>query len=152
MNKRDYIDRLILASDCARELAMSLDYVNVELSKQYCYSLYPSNELLDEKQYQEKIKILGGRILKRKELKQISPSRTGELLWVDGLVPEWVNICVIAYSSTYTEIEVMFTNRLIEANPENLPPDYGMQKGNELAPFRVRGPSVADWKEANANA
>ena len=38
MNKNEYIDRLLLASNHARELAMSLEYVNVSSPKQYCYS------------------------------------------------------------------------------------------------------------------
>jgi len=152
MNKQEYIDRLLLASNHARELAMSLEYVNVNLPKQYCYSLYWSDYTPDGKNNEQKIKFLGGRFLDRNKLKQISPARAGELLWVDGSVPEWVNICVIAYSTTHTEFEVMFARRLVEADPEKLWPDYGMPPGNELAPFRVRGPSVADWEATSKNA
>jgi len=152
MNKQEYIDRLLLASNRARDLAMSLEYVNVNLPKQYCYSLFCSGDAIDEQNQEQKIKFLGGRLLNKKELKQISPARAGELLWVDGSVPEWVNICVIAYSTTHTEIEVMFAKHLVEADPEKMWPDLGMPPGNELAPFRVRGPSVADWEAANKNA
>lgn len=152
MDKKEYIDRLLLASNHARDLAMSLEYVNVNLPKQYCYSLFNSGDELDDKNQEQKIKLLGGRLLKRNELKQITPARAGELLWVDGSVPEWVNICVIAYSTTHTEIEVMFAKRLVEADPEKLWPDLGMPPGNELAPFRVRGPSIADWEAATKNA
>jgi len=120
MNKKEYIDRLLLASDRARELAMSLEYVNVDLPKNYCFSLFWLDDMSGGHDQDRKIQYLGGRLLKRKDLKQVSPSRAGELLWIDGSVPEWVNICAIAYSRIYTEFEVMFAKHLVAADPEKL--------------------------------
>ena len=147
MNKTEYIDRLILASDHARELAMSLDYVSVELSNKYSYSLSSPSDSIEKLGPKEKMKFLGGRLLYRKDLLNVSPARAGELLWVNGLIPEWVNICAVAYSETHTEFEVMYAGHLVKADPKKLWPDYGMAPGNELAPFRVRGPSEAEWQK-----
>jgi hypothetical protein len=152
MTKQEYIDRLIMASDYAREFAMSLVYVDAVLSTKYCYSLFVPEEFPKEVSDDEQIEIMGGRILRRKELRMLSPARTGDLLWIDGEVPSWINIRVVRYSSEYTEFEVMYCGIHMIADPDRLPPDIGMQPGNKLAPFRIRGASEEEWEIANQDA
>ena len=151
MNKTQYIDRLLLASNHARRFAMTLDYVTEILPTQFCYSLFVGLDPVDPINNDEEIKILGGRMLKRSSLMKLSPSRAGDLLWVDGKVPTWVNLCPIDINNNLLEFEVMFSKSLLPADPENLPPDYGMPPGNDIAPFRIRGPSERDWAKVAKN-
>ena len=123
----------------------SYPYVNRNLPKQVVYSIFPPGKLDDEISEMDTVKIWGGRILDIGDLKGLSSVEAGTYLWVDGKVPEWVNLCVINSNDDYTEIEIMACAKVVEANATILQPDLHMEPGNPLVPFRIRGPSVADW-------
>lgn len=148
MEKREFIDKLIYSAALCRRLALAQEYVNEELVDEYVFSLNCSQVPLGETISDDEVKILGGRILKRSALKCISAMDAGKYLWVDGKVPSWINVCAVGFSKDFTEIEVTYTNNLVEANLENMWPDVGMEKNNPLVPFRIRGPSLEDWQNA----
>lgn len=145
IDKREFIDRLLLASRLAAELAGSLEYVDEQLPLSFWISIFVPEKLDTACNENEEIKFLGGRLIRRKDLKGLDPIKAGKLLWVNGKVPSWINVRAVGCTADYTEIEIMYSRGLVQADPECLWPDLNMKKGNPLVPFRVRGPSVAEW-------
>jgi len=145
MDKREFIDRLILAGDSARKFAETLDYVKVKLPDKLVFTLQEYNEPSGTQSKDGKLKFLGGRFVNPSELKCLSASKAASLLWVDGKVPTWINVNVKNYTVNTTEIELIFTKSLVPAEVENLYPDYGMEPNNPLVPFRIRGPWMQEW-------
>lgn len=145
MDKSEFIDRLVLAANAARDFAKKLHQVDAELPERMAFTLhfFPAPDEQAEKG--GPIKFLGGRLLNSDELIGVPASRAGALLWVDGKVPEWVNICLTGYSSTASEFELYFSKLLLPANEKELPPDAGTERGNRLVPFRIRGPGNDSW-------
>lgn len=64
-----------------------------------------------------------------------------EILWRDGLVPEWINLSVISEQSTYTLIEVLACGRFTD-NEKLL---YHINEG--YPPFHVLGPTLPPLHE-----
>ncbi len=146
MTKVEFIDRLLLASAAARTVAARQPYVNEDLPTESRFTLMKFAPTVDGK-----IQYLGGRFLSPEELIQLSASRAGSLLWVDGKVPGWINIGVVNCTAMFTEYEIFFSEKLLPANADTLPPDIYMEPGNKYAPFRIRGPSEGGWIERKTN-
>jgi len=145
MDKRTFINRLILAGNTARKFATSLDYVNVKLPEKLIFTIQQYNDPNGTQSKMGKLKFLGGRFLNPSELKNLSADRAASLLWVDGKVPSWIDVNVNNYDAYSTEIMLSFSKTLVPAVEEKLPPDYGMEPNNPLVPFRIRGPIIQDW-------
>ena len=92
MNKREFTDRLILAGTRAHAFAAS--YVVESLPETLCYTVDKHDDLSGRCGPEGTIKFLGGRFLYPSGLVRISPVRAAQLLWVDGMVPAWINIAV----------------------------------------------------------
>lgn len=152
MDKKEFIDRLLLAGDKARKFAESLDYVKEKLPENLIFTIFEYNDPNGRQSEDGKLKFLGGKFLDPKELKCLSASKAASLLWVDGRIPSWINISAIDYTSEATEMQMMFSKHLVKAEVENLYPDYGMEPNNPLLPFRLRGPSLEEWQKAGKNA
>lgn len=82
------------------------------------------------------ITFLGGRRLRPDQLRGVEPVRARKYLWVDGKVPQWVNLAVHAADAEHTYIEVMVTDRLA-TDPDHL---YHQREGNP--PFHILGPTL----------
>ncbi len=145
MNKKEFVDRLILAGDSARKFAETLEYVEEKLPEKLVFTLKKFNDPRGRQSKDSKLKFLGGRILEPSELRCLGAARAASLLWVDGKVPTWINVNVKNYTVNTTEIELMFSKSLVPAEVENLYPDYGMGPNNPLVPFRIRGPGMEEW-------
>jgi hypothetical protein len=145
MDKREFIDRLILAGNTARKFAETLDYVNVKLPEKLIFTIQKYNDPGGTQSKIGKLKFLGGRFVNPSELKNLSANRAASLLWVDGKVPSWVNVKVKNYNSDSTELMLEFSRTLVQADEKKLYPDYGMEPNNPLIPFRIRGPIIHDW-------
>ena len=59
---------------------------------------------------------------------------------------------MIGVSGDNKEIEVMACKELVKADVKILQPDLGQEPGNPLLPFRIRGPSNADWENRDGDA
>ena len=93
-----------------------------------------------------RIKFLGGRLLTPMELVEVEPVRARQYLWVDGKVPQWVNLSVVAADEGHTYIEVAVCGRLTD-DPTAL---YHQQEGNP--PFHVLGPALPPgWESLEAS-
>lgn len=75
----------------------------------------------------------------------LDDSAVVDLLWRDGLVPEWINISVECADSEHTHFELRCCGRFTE-HSEHL---YYSQ--TEWCPFGVKGPVLPhdDWKESD---
>lgn len=144
IDKRKFIDRIVRAANRAKEFAFSLGYIDERVSENHIFTIYLNEDPKRELPTEEIIKILGGRKINRGDLRCMSAATTGKYLWIDGKVPEWINISVVNTTDEYTEFELTFTHRLAEANAVKLWPDIGMPEGNDLIPFRIRGPRDID--------
>jgi len=145
MDKKAFIDRLILAGSTARKFADSLDYVKVKLPAKLTFTIHKYNDPRGTQSKLGKLKFLGGRFLNQSEVKNLSADRAASLLWVDGKVPSWINVNVENYNADSTEIMLEISRTLVPADEEKLPPDIGMKPDNPLVPFRIRGPIIQDW-------
>jgi hypothetical protein len=83
-----------------------------------------------------RIKFLGGRLLTPAQLSGVEPVRARKYLWVDGKIPQWINLSVHAADAAHTYVEVMVCDRLT-ADDRAL---YHQREGNP--PFHVLGPAV----------
>ena len=145
MDKRAFIDRLILAGSTARKFAETLDYVKVKLPAKLTFTIHKYNDPRGTQSKFGKLKFLGGRFLNPSELKNLSAAKAASLIWVDGKVPSWINVYVKNYNADSTEIMLDFSKTLVPADEAKLSPDIGMKPNNPLVPFRIRGPIRQDW-------
>jgi hypothetical protein len=86
-----------------------------------------------------RVQFLGGRLLLPAQLRGVEPVRARKYLWVDGKVPQWINLSVHAADAEHTYIEVAVTDRLV-AEVAQL---YHQREGNP--PFHVLGPALPPW-------
>ncbi|OWK41619.1 hypothetical protein [Fimbriiglobus ruber] len=85
------------------------------------------------------VEFLGGRLLLPAQLRDVEPLRARKYLWVDGKVPQWVNLSVHGANAEHTYIEVCVTDRLV-AEVAHM---YHLQEGNP--PFHILGPALPPW-------
>ena len=150
MNKREFIDRLISAAKLTKEFSGSLEYVSQKLPDKFSFTIFMTDDPGRERDAEELITILGGRKVKRGQIRGMSAVTAGKYLWVDGRIPEWINIYPYKVTASITEFELTFTHRLAVADKNSLCPDYAMERGNDLLPFRIRGPDAREWERNNA--
>jgi len=143
MNKSEFIDRLVLAANAALDFAKRSHQAEMVVPNTMVFTLCLSSTF--KHQPSGEIKFLGGRLIRPENLVQLPAGRAGPLLWVDGKVPEWVNIGLVSYTSAISEYELRFSSSLVLADERKLSPDANMKLGNELAPFRIRGPIDLSW-------
>ena len=149
MNKKQFIERLRSASHMAHALAAS--YVIEPLPQELLFNIDPMDDPRGSRGPEGTVKFLGGRFVLLKDLYRLEASKAASLLWVDGRVPAWVNLCVVDCDEHTTSIEVAYTQVLMEADESKLPRDIGASPENALAPFRIRGPGVPDGWRSIAN-
>ena len=120
MTKREFIDRLIRAAESAKRLASSLEYVSEHLPGDMVFTLEEYDDARGARGPEGTIKFLGGKFVKPTELRALKAATAASLLWIDGKVPEWVNIAVANCSDTQTEFELMFSRNLVPADLRNV--------------------------------
>ena len=93
-----------------------------------------------------RIKFLGGRLLSPEELVAVEPIRARKYLWVDGKVPQWINLTVEAADDDHTYIEVRVCDRLA-SSMEHL---YHTREGSP--PFHILSPALPpEWESVEKN-
>jgi hypothetical protein len=93
-----------------------------------------------------RIKFLGGRLLTPEELVGVEPVQARKYLWVDGKVPQWINLSVVAADDDHTYIELSVCGRLTSKKAEL----YHQREGNP--PFHVLGPALPpDWESVEVS-
>jgi len=73
MDKREFTDHLILASNTARKFTETLDYVNVKLPEKLIFTIQKYNDPGGAQSKIGKLKFLGGRFVNPSELKNLPP-------------------------------------------------------------------------------
>lgn len=88
-----------------------------------------------------RVKFLGGRLLAPGQLQDLSADRVAELLWVNGLVPMWINLSIESVEGDATVFEVAFANQLARSHREL----RNQREG--VAPFHLLdATSLSGWK------
>lgn len=82
-------------------------------------------------------KILGGRILTEDKLRGLKADRAAKFLWVDGKLPEWINLNVENADAQYTYVRVLASSLLVKDVAECL---YRCRDG--ATPFHILGPNI----------
>lgn len=90
MSWTSYLEDFVNASEACVEFAK--EKINVSYPKDIICSLEfdGSRESMGD----EKIKYIGGRLLSKSELENISVQRAAKLTYADGKIPKWVNFYV----------------------------------------------------------
>ena len=93
-----------------------------------------------------RIRFLGGRLLTPANLIGVEPVQARKYLWVDGKVPQWVNLSVVAADADHTYIEVAVCDRLTDDQAAL----YHQREGNP--PFHVLSPALPPrWESVEAS-
>jgi hypothetical protein len=82
------------------------------------------------------IKYLGGRLLTSQQLRGVEPLQAREYLWVDGKIPQWINLKVQSADRDFTFIEVHACNRITDDDAKLYYTNDGAK-----TPFQILGPS-----------
>jgi hypothetical protein len=146
LSQREFIDRLIAAGERVRLFTMRLGVT--QLPERLVYTLPARNDTRGRPAPGAALKYLGGRFVRPAQLRRLDAVRAGQLLYVDGRVPAWVNLTVVGRDASTTEIGAL-AGALIEGDPARLPRDVGASLENELAPFRIRGPGPDEVARLN---
>lgn len=94
-----------------------------------------------------RLKFLGGRLLAPGQLQEVTADRVAELLWVNGLVPVWINLSIESIASDATVFEVAFANQLARSHREL----RNQREG--VAPFHLlEATSLNGWRVAIPSA
>ena len=104
----------------------------ISFAKQYTDNIDFPEEILcsleledarNEMATDEKIKYIGGRLLTRAQLEDLSVERAAKLTYADGKIPRWVNLYVTGKSKTNTYITVVPSKDLVDdsKNTMNFP-------------------------------
>lgn len=93
-----------------------------------------------------RVKFLGGRLLPPAQLLGVEPARARKYLWVDGKVPQWINLGVRRADADHTYVEVSVCDRLVT----EIAHMYHQREGNP--PFHVLSPHLPpDWVSVAAS-
>ncbi len=142
MTKNDFRDRFFRAIERLR--ASRANMVLEELRKPDLLWLPHYNDTRGTPAPLGLLKYFGGRHLAPEAVDAISVPRAAELLWVDGRVPIWVNVYLRNVDPRGTHYVIHVSDNFVPADPASFPPDIGESPGNDLVPFRLRGPTVPD--------
>jgi hypothetical protein len=92
------------------------------------------------------VKFLGGRVLHRDQLKRLTAPELAGLLWINGMVPRWVNVAVEAADKAHTFVRIKVSTDLVSDVT-----DFE-KRGESNPPFRIRGPQAPrHWKSVEEN-
>jgi hypothetical protein len=81
-----------------------------------------------------KLKFLGGRLLEKEKLRNLTLEQATKLLWVDGKVPRWINVSVEMTGLESTYLNIICCDKLAKTEAEF----YHRREGNP--PFHVLAP------------
>jgi hypothetical protein len=84
------------------------------------------------------IQFLGGRLLRPEEMTVRGYVETRKILWVDGMIPEWINFSILRHTPEYTVIEALVCNRLTDDD------DRLYHKAEGYPPFHVLSPPLPE--------
>ncbi len=121
MNWEDYLQEFIKHTDMC-----------ISFAKQYTDIIDFPNEILCSLEFEgarnemptdKKIKYIGGRLLTRTQLENISVERAAKLTYADGKIPKWVNLYITGKSEEHTYITVVPSKELVNdsKNTMNFP-------------------------------
>lgn len=122
------------ASQC-REFAQQ--FVTEDLPTSLRFDFAAANRPTDET---GRIKFLGGRLLLPSELRGVEKVTARKYLWVDGSVPQWINLSVRAADAEHTYIKITVAG-YVEDDIKRL---RHQREGNP--PFHILGPHLPpEW-------
>ncbi|WP_020474958.1 hypothetical protein [Zavarzinella formosa] len=134
MDKLAFIDTFDWAAFC-REFAQR--FVVEDLPTTLRFDFIAANRTPNEKGL---IPFLGGRLLTPGQLRGAEPVQARKYLWVDGKIPQWINLSVQAADAGFTFIQVCACQR-VTADDRAL---YHQQEG--IPPFHILSPHLPhDW-------
>jgi hypothetical protein len=142
MDKQEFRRRLERAGQRAR--AFAAQYVVEHLPDALLYSLPPMDDHRGRRGPEGTIKYFGGRFIRPDDLRCIPAHRAADLLWVDGKVPAWINVCVTSATAEATHIGLLCSAKLVPAEESRLSRDIVTVPGDPIEPFRIRGPAVPE--------
>jgi len=135
MKKEEYIDRFDKASNFCRDF--TLQFIEEHLPEKINFNI----EWHSPKDAEGKRKFLGGRLVSEGDLKQIEYAKARKMLWIDGKIPQWINMNIDDYDEEYTTITIRCCGRL--TNQEECL--YHESEGNP--PFHILGPALPEnWE------
>jgi hypothetical protein len=133
MTKDEFAINLRTAAARCWELAQELllEPIPAELRFNFRAALRPGNSA-------GLIKYFGGRLLKPSQLVHLNVQRTGQLLWVNGSIPRWINLSLMAADAQFSYIEVA-SSGVLTADDSAL-----YYRNTDVPPFHVLSPPVPD--------
>jgi hypothetical protein len=131
MDKQEFAVRFELAANFCRDFTQSL--IIEELPKSLRFNFGMAERL--PVNAKGRVKFIGGRLLKPEQLKGLEKAKAGQLLWVDGKIPVWINLRVDYFDENHTCIEILFNAQRLTDNHERL-----MHEREGNPPFHVLGP------------
>lgn len=140
MDFGEFVRRLDRAGKRARALAQEV--VIDELPSDILYMLPKIDDPRGRRGPPGTIKFFGGRFVTPDELSDVPARRAAKLLWIDGKVPRWINVMVVAADAQVTRVRLLSSGDLVVADASTLPRDvsYAVDPGDPIEPFRIRGP------------
>lgn len=140
---RQFIDRLLAASEPCRALAESLGAGPLPSAFEFVFVCAQS---LGGTMPDGRFKLHSGRFTTLAEVSSAHDAvHAGKLMWSHGVwIPVWVNVCVTARTASQTRLALCVSDRWCSPDPLRLSRDRGAPPENPLAPFRIRGPSAEE--------
>lgn len=143
MTLQEYIHRFNKAALFCHKFTQLLVVENLPNTIRFNITWNEINETINTKNY---IKFLGGRLLYPEDLKNINYIKTRKMLWIDGKIPQWINMYVSDIIGDTTLITISLCNQ-IAADTSKL---YHSQEGNP--PFHILSPLLPQgWESIEKN-
>ncbi len=145
LDKNEFLKRLETASETINKVASKYFKEKIPINNVYTLPLH--NNDFGKQGPAGTIKYLGGRFLKPGDLFKVTSKRAAQILWLDGKVPQWIDIFPISVDEESLNIGITICPRTVIADDDNLI----LRKGHDIPtkPFypHVRHPAL--WKIEN---
>ena len=132
MDQPAFIAAFDRATAFCREFAQRLVVEELPTTVRFEFTVYghtPKHKAL--------VKYLGGRLLTPDQLCGVEPTQARKYLWIDGKIPQWINLSVLAADDNFTFIQVHACDR-VTADDQKL---YYTHEGAKT-PFHILSPRV----------
>ena len=119
-------------------LSFGRSLVNDELPQQVRFDLEGNGfDILED----GRAKLFGGRLVDRKKLRNLRAADLRRILWVDGEIPDWINLTLQSQDQQHCYIEVLCSRRLC-GDETRL-----MHQAEGNPPFHILGPQGASREQ-----
>jgi hypothetical protein len=141
VDKVEFQSRLERAGERARLLAEH--FVIEELPPQLYYIMPDYDNDQGKRGPQGTIKYYGGRFLLPNDLRLVTARRATNLLWMDGKIPNFINVNVEWIGTSSTHIMMRSSHFIVVADENKLQRDLprAVDESDPIEPFRIRSPA-----------